>query len=509
MGSSRTKAFQRLENLLQQEKGTFPSWHLAEPKLEFGGGGLSVDPKLGISLHGPVGIEGQDRIKNITLGIIGTGETISAAENWLDRCREMVSPHKPNVDAILFPSFPGIESQQGFHCGLQFPQRLKEFLTTAEIARCTSAPNRDVAVEAMGAIIRQRLEALAEKESPPDVVLIALPNEVREAAGGGRTLRRAKKKAEPAQQQLSFLDLPLPQHQPTRVESKTLHRVIKAEGMRVGIPTQLSWPANFLGGESVQDDATRAWNFCTALYYKAGGVPWRVTGLAKNTCYIGITFYRSIKNASHLQTSMAQAFSDRGDGIVLRGESFEWDSRTQGEPHLSKESARDLIASVIEQYAKHMRQPPSRVVVHKSSNFSQDEIEGMKEALKDVAYHDFLSIGRSNIRFLRMGEEPPLRGTVLQVAPKKYVVYTGGYVPFLRVYPGLRIPSPLFVSHHSGTGSVEEVLGEVLSLTKMNWNAASFGTANPITVDFSNNVGLILSELPDDIAPQKFYRFYM
>jgi hypothetical protein len=33
----------------------------------------------------------------------------------------------------------------------------------------------------------------------------------------------------------------------------------------------LIWPASLVGGADVQDDATRAWNFCTAIYYKAGG----------------------------------------------------------------------------------------------------------------------------------------------------------------------------------------------------------------------------------------------
>ncbi|MGZ3657883.1 MAG: argonaute/piwi family protein [Bdellovibrionota bacterium] len=508
MGTKKTSQYEAIERNLRRNRGQFRTWFVAEPKLEFGGGNLSVDPKTGIATFGPWGSDGEAAQKQIRLGIIGTGETISAAVNWLDRCRTEVVPGDPDVDSILFPAFPGLEDEKGFNCRLDFPQRLQEILTPAEVARCSAAPNRDTAVNVMGSIIKARLEALAEKDSPPDVVLIALPEEVRKAAGGGRSpARKQKTKKVKETQQLTFLDLPPPEQQPIQV-SRTLHRVIKAEGMRAGLPTQLAWPSTFLGGD-VQDDATRAWNFCTALYYKAGGVPWRVTGLAKDTCYIGITFYKPLNNPSQLQTSMAQAFSDRGDGIILRGESFEWDSRTQGEPHLSQESAYRLIASVIEQYSKHLRRAPARVVVHKSSSFSPDELKGMREALGNIPYHDFLSVGRSNVRFLRMGEEPPLRGTVIEIAPKRYVMYTGGYVPFFRVYPGLRIPSPLLVNHQCGSGAITDILQETLALTKLNWNAASFATANPITVDFSNNVGLILSELPEEVQPRPHYRFYM
>lgn len=508
--SNRVDKYTQIANAMEKQASTFKTLFIPEPMIELGHGGKSVDPKAGIALFGPCGTAEGSSLKSIRVGMIGTGDTITAAVHWLNKCKQVVHPSKSDIDPILFPSFPGMESEQGFSCTLEYPDRLQEVLTPGEIARCTAAGDRDSAVNVMAAIVRSRLEVLSEKDTPPDVVIVALPMEVKAAAGAGRKPPKVRKnkKEKSASQQLSFLDLPPPMMEP-EVVSRTLHRAIKAEGMRAGLPTQMAWPSAFSGTDSVQDDATRAWNFCTALFYKAGGVPWRVTGLDKDTCYIGITFFRPIGDASKLQTSMAQAFSDRGDGIVLRGESFEWDRRTQGEPHLSKESAKKLIGSVIEQYTKHLRRPPSRVVVHKSSGFSKDEVAGMQEALGDIPYFDFISISRSNVRFMRMGQEPPLRGTSIEVADRKHVFYTGGYVPFLKVYPGMRIPCPLMVSHQVGTSPATKILSEILSLTKLNWNAAAFATANPITVDFSNNVGLILSELPDDVQPRPFYRYYM
>ncbi|MBX3022775.1 MAG: hypothetical protein KF799_13965 [Bdellovibrionales bacterium] len=498
--------FARIESSLKEQVG-FRSWYLPEPELELGRGGRAVDPKSGIALYGPWDAQDEASLKHIRVGIIGTGDTISAATSWLQACKDAVAPAGAEVDPILFPSFPGFASEFGFNCTIEAPKRLHEILSSGEVARCTAASDRDQAIAAMTAVIRQRMEALAEKDSPPDVILIALPEEVRAVAGGGRKIGRKKKKQKDPNQ-LSFLDMPHEVHS-DEIPPRTLYRAIKAEGMRVKIPTQMAWPGTFTGGDGVQDDATRAWNFFTALYYKAGGVPWRVTGLEKDTCYIGITFFRPSDDHTKLQTSMAQAFSDRGDGLILRGESFQWDVRRQGPPHLTRESARRLVAGVIEQYTKHLRRPPTRVVLHKSSRFTPDEISGIREATSTVHYLDLLAIGRSSIRFLRMGNEPPLRGTAMEVGHRKYLFYTGGYVPFLRVYPGLRIPCPLHVSHDYGDGSVDQVLGEILALSKLNWNSAAFGSANPITVDFSNNVGLILSEMPKDIEPQKFYRYYM
>ena len=109
--------------------------------------------------------------------------------------------------------------------------------------------------------------------------------------------------------------------------------------MEYSIPTQLVWPRSLkvssvaeAGTGRVQDVATRAWNFTTALYHKAGGSPWRLAEVEPGTCFVGISFYREILSDNPaMRTSMAQAFTAAGDGYVLRGNTFEWDEREQGE----------------------------------------------------------------------------------------------------------------------------------------------------------------------------------
>jgi len=152
-----------------------------------------------------------------------------------------------------------------------------------------------------------------------------------------------------------------------------------------------------------------------------------------------------------------------------------------------------------------MRTNPTRLVLHKS----EEELAGFMEGLGDVPYHDFLTVDDSDLRFHRLGEEPVLRGTYLEVSPGQFVTYSGGYVPFLKTYPGLRTPHPLLVKVQKGQASARELIGEILALTKMNWNSAVFDIREPVTIDFSRHVGLILSELPDDISPSALYRHYM
>jgi hypothetical protein len=76
-------------------------------------------------------------------------------------------------------------------------------------------------------------------------------------------------------------------------------RILKARCMHLGTPLQLVREKTILitkqAGDQ-QDPATKAWNFCTALYYKGNRtIPWRlVEDTAKlRSCYIGIGFYES------------------------------------------------------------------------------------------------------------------------------------------------------------------------------------------------------------------------
>lgn len=40
----------------------------------------------------------------------------------------------------------------------------------------------------------------------------------------------------------------------------------------------------------MEDPATIAWKLCTAAYYKAGGKPWRLSGVRPGVCYVGLVY---------------------------------------------------------------------------------------------------------------------------------------------------------------------------------------------------------------------------
>lgn len=301
---------------------------------------------------------------------------------------------------------------------------------------------------------------------------------------------------------------------------QNLRRGLKAEAMQHGITTQIVWPRTLRLTESTagtgegkaQDPATRAWNFVTALYHKAEGSPWRLAEIEPNTCFVGVSFYREIaEQKSRLRTSMAQAFTSSGDGYVLRGSSFEWkESQRERSPHLDEKAAAALLRDVLELYQKQNRGSlPSRIVVHKTSKYWEEELAGFEQASELVPRKDFIAFGSRGIQFYRPGNFPPVRGSWIKFSNTELMLYSVGYIPYLRTYPGPRVPQPLAIVEHHGDSPWDVVLRDILALTKMNWNTAAFACSMPITIAFSRMVGQILAELPDKLPFKHEYRFYM
>jgi hypothetical protein len=498
-------------------------WCAEEPRLIFGDGQSHIDQKTGLTLFGPCmpTEPGGKAPVSIRIGIIGSGHTVDLARGWIERCKQGIMGSKEQP--ILRPGFPGFESI--FGCEIMLLKQWEETIPQNDILGITQIDPFTRRVGKATRLFTDRLRNFSEREPRPNVVICALPQEIVDSCGskrgGQRRVRLTRRELQLkklieynrriGQQTLFPLDeveLGLADFLP---EASDLRRLLKAEAMEIGIATQLAKPSTFTGKEPsqrlVQDDATRAWNFCVALYYKGGGFPWRMLEARQGTCYIGISFYK--EQGGRMRTSLAQVFTHTGEGLVLRGDRFAWDEKRGKSPHLSGDSAFKLLTEALNLYKRQMGQAPTRLVVHKSSRYWPDELAGFKKAASGLTKVDFVAFGMRGIRFLRKGTYPPLRGTVVELAKGDYLLYTRGYVPYYGTYPGLRIPQPLEILEHHGDSDADTICREVLGLTKMNWNNADLGIRERITLEFSREVGRILSHVEEEVNPRPQYFFYM
>jgi hypothetical protein len=300
-----------------------------------------------------------------------------------------------------------------------------------------------------------------------------------------------------------------------------LHDVLKAAAMGVGVPLQFVLPATYdhrLASKQTtatgkprtqQDEATKAWNLHTALYYKAGGFPWSLVRdpHALDSCFIGISFY--FENSGDLATSIAQVFDERGEGIIVRGGPAKL-SKGDRRPYLGAADAEKLLLDALKRYRSAHHNLPARVVIHKSSQFRTEEIEGLQRAANTERITDLelVALGPSRTR-VSARKHAPLRGTHIVLDGRHQVLYTSGSVPFYELYPGPYVPQPLGIALQQSEQSAEQHAREILALTKLNWNNSRLDGREPITMRAARSIGTILRHVPDEGTVGARYAFHM
>ncbi len=490
---------------------------IPEPQLLFGDRQPCEDPRIGLTAYGPYSKTDVTRRAVVRIGIVGPSEAIDRATHLIEQMASPI-PHHAKNDAMLHPGFPGINDQDPFQVQFVTQPVWCRSLSPAFVAKVESHPDFTVRIKLLIDQVASEVKALAGLDTPPDLVLIAMTAGLEAKCRVGIALyeqaqREADDDEDEPDESAVIEELTAEGEEGEGDDdapntARSFRRGLKAACMHM-LPSQLLWHRTLAGTRGVQDLATRAWNLSVALMYKARIIPWRLADIIEGSCFVGISFFHPDDDAASTRTSVAQAFTHRGEGLVLQGSKFDWKPTSQERaPHLDRANAKELMERVLKLYKEETDSDPHRLVLHKTSRYTQEEREGFSEALKGVAHTALVTLSRRGIVCLRPGTKPVLRGTAIDFGEKTGLVYTTGYVPFLRCYPGFRIPQPLEVTENWGSLTFREVAADLLRLTKLNWNTAAFACVDPITIAFSRRVGEILKIANTD-NPSKHYRQYM
>lgn len=485
-----------------------------ESDLEFGGRGHHIDVRFGIMQHGPLDRGTSTAPAQLRLGIVGTEETIEGVQTWLEKARSGIPPKESRL-ANLFPPFPGFSDNSCFGSSLVFHERWVAPIHKREIQNIITGGDFKHLVNHAVDLFLDHAGDLNEPGGPM-VIICAPPLDLLAAlepnvVGGPDTIDEEIDEGSESGDERNHRVQPY------------FHDLLKACGMRLNVPIQMVRPETygeqrhrrnrktFRSTRMLQDEATRAWNFHTALYYKAGGILWRLVRDPSElaSCFVGISFYRAL-NGDRLLTSVAQVFNERGEGIIVRGGEAKID-KDDRQPHLSAENANAILKKAIQTYRKEHRTFPARVVIHKTSKMTDGETEGFLSVAEEerVDTIDLLSMRRSFCRLLRQGTYPPLRGTLLEMDERTGLLYLRGSVNFYESYPGLYVPRPLEFSIEEADMTLRRLAEEIFSLSKLNWNNTQFDGGEPITVRAARRVGEILKCLPEEGVVQPSFRFFM
>lgn len=462
---------------------------IPEPKLEFGNGGLSCDIREGITRYGPVDYGTPRARSDIKIGLVGTAKSVADFTAWINLCADGIKGAN-HLNPNMNPDFPGLGPSVGFRVKyLTDPSWVTELSEHALKSMCST----EGATSALAKLFHQEIRALYELTSSKPDVVICLPPEFVMKAVNPRFMKKAD--ADPSEEGVDF------------------HDYLKGLCLETKSVFQLIWPRTYQHkSKEIQDPATRAWNLFGAIFYKAGGAPWKLHNppSGKKTCYVGISF--SVRDGGgYLHTSLTQVFNDKGEGTILRG-GLAHKSEEDYEVHLPQSSAQELLLNAIENYRQaNNGNEPERVVIHKSSGYDQAELNGFNAALDSsrIRLADCLALNISDIRFFRYGSYPPLRGTHVILDDHCSILYTRGSVPFYRKYPGPYVPRSLQIRYFQTERSQTELAIEILALTKLNWNKTQFDSFYPITLLGSRQIGTVFKWCPNAPSDSISYSFFM
>lgn len=489
--------------------------HLPEPLLEFGTG-QHVDVRFGLAQFWPRDRETGTAPRQIRIGLVGTADTTEGVRQWLEACADGVAPKATRL-VNLFPAFPGFGEDSCFGASLVLDERWTSAISKSDVTALKSAKPNEVVDKAVSVFLDHAKRLL--ENSSLDVVICAPPHDLLSVLDSINDRPPAAESDRAIDEGSDDVIVSKPARLPD------FHDVLKAQGMMLAVPLQMIRPPTYGGKRpkrkidsmstsrnTLQDPATRAWNFHTALYYKAGGIPWRLLRdpAELSSCFVGVSFYRSL-DGERLLTSVAQVFNERGEGVIVRGAPARI-TKTDRQPHLSEDDAHSLLTRAIATYRQEHKHTPARIVIHKTSMHTPGEIAGFKAAAakERIEVVDLVAVARSLTRLFREGVYPPLRGTLLHLSSQRAILYLRGSVEFFEAYPGMYVPRPLEIRLAHTESTARQLASEILALSKLNWNNTQFDGGQPITVRAARQVGDILKCIPEEGGViQPGFRFFM
>jgi len=258
-----------------------------EPSLQFGRD-QHICPRQGIYSFSPYDIDLPTRPDKIKIGIIGKSDSVEQILEWIEECQTHIegkvskNPH-PN----LFMNFCGFNKKLGFKSTIIYDDSYIRNINNSDfldvIKNCESLGER---IKLIAELYLTEIKYLANNKKP-DVILCVLSDKFL------KSIKDDDSKEETDDKEIE--NAPYEDKKESNYLEQNFRRYLKAKAMKYKIPIQLMRDKIVKPNASMQDPATIAWNFFTAIYYKASGTPWALIrkDFSETTCYAGVSFFQS------------------------------------------------------------------------------------------------------------------------------------------------------------------------------------------------------------------------
>jgi hypothetical protein len=302
-----------------------------------------------------------------------------------------------------------------------------------------------------------------------------------------------------------------------------LHDSLKLYAVKKGLKIQ------FIEDKSIQyfDQAKVRWWLSLGIYVKSNGTPWKICTESSETAFVGLGYAVKQNTKNSIVLGSCQIFDGNGNGLKFLLQPIEKPIFYNKNPFMSKDDAFRLVNNIRNTY--HKIDPViglKKLVLHKTTHFTRDEIDGICNALEGIENIELLQIQLfSYWKAIKLCRDtstqkhkffgyPIERGTIIQLDNYSFLLWTHGLIENQEIqgkyYQSKRgIPSPLLIKRFRGTDPIETVASDILNLTKMNWNGAELYKTLPVTIDFSKRLSIMGKQLEELGSKAYDFRYFI